>query len=39
MARLAFVLGASMLVAAAAKVYFEENFDTDFKDRWTVNTA
>jgi len=39
MAKLAFLVGASLLAAVAAKVYFEENFDTDFADRWVVNPS
>ncbi len=37
MMKFAFLVGASLLVAGAAKVYFEETFDTDFASRWVVN--
>ena len=35
--RTTFVLVAAAAVCASAKVYFEDNFDTDWADRWVVN--
>lgn len=39
MAKFACLLGASLLAAATATVYFEETFDTDFTGRWVANPS
>jgi len=39
MAKLAFLIGAAVLSVAAATVYFEENFDTDFAGKWVANPS
>jgi len=39
MARLAYLIGVAVIATVSAKVYFEENFDTDFAGRWTVNPS